>query len=186
MGLAQPSHLCFVLQELQTHLEMHKRPPETTWYTVARVELTKLWQSVAGSRGKIPSLSSFPTNLVHQAFDSLCSARIQVALRTRPDVLCLPWASWTLNSSVVAQLKPGTTEMQQEQSKETLPALPKPNQHMDESTRFFPNFPLLWFVLSLPKFLQDVVKKQQCSLKGITSGICVPDTCKGSHRNYQV
>lgn len=49
--------------------------------------------------------------------------------------------------------------MQQEQSKETLPALPKPNQHKDESTRFFPNFPLLWFVLSLPKFLQDLAKK---------------------------
>lgn len=80
-------------------------------------------------------------------------------LRTRPGVLCLPWAGWTLNSSVVAQLKPGTTEIQQEKSKETLPALPKSNQRMDESPWFFPNFSLVWFALSLPKFLQEAVKK---------------------------
>lgn len=162
MGPTQPSHLCFVLQELQTHFVCNGTKGHLRWLDIQWqvLNLLSCGHGLAGSRGKIPSLSSFPTNLVHQAFDSLCSAWTQVALSTRPDVLCLPWAGWTLNSSVVAQLKPGTTEIQQEQNKETFPSLPKSNQYMDESMWFFPNFSLVWFVLVLPKLKCSSVNKK--------------------------
>lgn len=57
------------------------------------------------------------------------------------DVLCLPQAGWTLNSFVVAQLKPEIIEIQQARTKEVHPltptqrpfkTTPEHNQYMDE------------------------------------------------------
>lgn len=140
------------------------------------LNLLSCGHGLAGSTGKIPSLPSFPTNLALQAFDCLCSAWTQVALRTRPDVLCLPWAGWTLNNSV--QLSWNQEKQKYSKNKTRKPLQPCPNP---TNAWMSPTFPLCGLFWACPSSCRKELKRHHLR------DLRVPDTtCKDSYRNYHV